>query len=367
MKKFNILVVDDSAYMRKLITQKLEEDPVFSVVGIARDGLEAIEKVKRLKPDLVTMDIEMPKLNGIEALQKIMEDSPVPVVMLSSRTVEGAKDTIRALEIGAIDFFLKDTLINSEVSNKQVQEFFMRLKGILKADRLINKPVTRTRTVEKPVVLKQPIEKPVIRPQIVEPRSISHKQVDLVFIGCSTGGPSALQAILPHFTEDFPVPIVVAQHMPPGFTKPLADRFDTLCHIKVNEIQDGQVMQAGNIYIAPSGYQTRFEKRQDGKVIFRVDNETKTQALYKPCIDISLTSAAPIFKDRLLSVILTGMGVDGMQGCGLVKEFQGTVFVEAEQSCVVYGMPRAVKEAGHADGQYILSQMYQEINSFVKK
>jgi two-component system chemotaxis response regulator CheB len=135
----------------------------------------------------------------------------------------------------------------------------------------------------------------------------------------------------------------------------------------VNEIQDGQVMQAGNIYIAPSGFQTRFEKKQDGKVIFRVDSEATTQALYKPCIDISLTSAAPIFKERLLSVILTGMGVDGMQGCGLVKEFNGTVFVEAEQSCVVYGMPRAVKEAGHADGQYVLTHMYQEINSFVKK
>lgn len=357
MKKYNILVVDDSAFMRKVITQKLEEDPDFSVVGIARDGLDAIAKVQRLKPDLVTMDVEMPKMNGIEALENIMQNFPVPVVMLSSRTMEGAKDTIQALEIGAVDFFLKDTLLNSEVSNKQVQEFYMRLKGILQANPIKIKPVDRPQTVEKPVA----------RSQAVEPRKIDHQHIDLVFIGCSTGGPSALQAILPHFPKDFPAPVVVAQHMPPGFTKPLADRFDTLCHLKVSELQDGQVMEVGNIYIAPSGYQTRFEKKQDGKVIFKVDKEEKSQALYKPCVDISLTSAAPIFKERLLSVILTGMGVDGMQGCGLVKQNNGSVFVEAEQSCVVYGMPKAVKEAGYADGQYILSQMVHEINAFVKK
>ncbi|MDF2557342.1 MAG: chemotaxis protein CheY [Bacillales bacterium] len=357
MKKYNILVVDDSAFMRKIITQKLEEDPSFSVIGIARDGVDAIEKIKRLKPDLVTMDVEMPKMNGIEALEKIMTDFPVPVVMLSSRTKEGAKDTIQALEIGAIDFFLKDTLINSDVSNKQVQEFFMRLKGILQAKPLSSTPVSVTRP--------QTVEKPVVRPQIVEPRKIKSGPIDLVFIGCSTGGPSALQAILPHIPKDFPAPVVVAQHMPAGFTKALADRFNTLCHLKVCELQDGQVMEVGNMYIAPAGFQTRFEKKHDGRVVFKV--ETESQALYKPCVDISLNSAAPIFKERLLSVILTGMGVDGMQGCGLVKENKGTVFVEAEQSCVVYGMPKAVKEAGYADGQYVLSQMVHEIISFVKK
>lgn len=346
MKKYSILVVDDSAFMRRAISQMLEEDTSFTVVGIARNGMEAIEKVQRLKPDLVTMDVEMPEMNGIEALEQIMKTSPVPVVMLSSRTREGAKETIRALEIGAIDFFLKDTLINSEVTKKQIQEFLLRLKGIVES-----KPLNVS---------------PVARPKVKAPRKVNHRHIELLFIGCSTGGPSALQTILPHFPKEFPIPIVVAQHMPPGFTKPLADRFDTLCQLRVKEIQDGQVLKAGTIYIAPSGYQTRFEKSQDGTVIFKVDNEAEPQALYKPSVDITLTSAAPIFMDRLLSVILTGMGVDGMQGCGLVKKYNGTVFAEAEESCIVYGMPKAVQEAGYADGQYILSHMYNEIISFIK-
>jgi two-component system chemotaxis response regulator CheB len=347
MKKYSILVVDDSAFMRRAISQILEEDPSFSVVGIARNGLEAIEKIHRLKPDLVTMDVEMPEMNGIKALEQIMKTSPVPVVMLSSRTRDGAKETIQALEIGAIDFFLKDNLINSEVTNKQIQEFLLRLKGIVEANPLNVSPEGR--------------------PQVNKTRKINNRHIELLFIGCSTGGPSALQTILPHFPKDFPIPIVVAQHMPPGFTKPLADRFDTLCQLRVKEVQDGQVLHGGTIYIAPSGYQTRFEKRQDDTVIFKVDNEAESQALYKPSVDITLTSAAPIFTDRLLTVILTGMGVDGMQGCGLVKKYNGTVFVEAEESCIVYGMPKAVQEAGYADGQYNLSQMYNEIISFIKK
>jgi two-component system chemotaxis response regulator CheB len=347
MKKYSILVVDDSAFMRRAISQILEEDPSFSVVGIARNGLEAIEKIYRLKPDLVTMDVEMPEMNGIKALEQIMKTSPVPVVMLSSRTRDGAKETIQALEIGAIDFFLKDNLINSEVTNKQIQEFLLRLKGIVEANPLNVSPEGR--------------------PQVNKTRKINNRHIELLFIGCSTGGPSALQTILPHFPKDFPIPIVVAQHMPPGFTNPLADRFDTLCQLRVKEVQDGQVLHGGTIYIAPSGYQTRFEKRQDDTVIFKVDNEAESQALYKPSVDITLTSAAPIFTDRLLTVILTGMGVDGMQGCGLVKKYNGTVFVEAEESCIVYGMPKAVQEAGYADGQYNLSQMYNEIISFIKK
>jgi two-component system chemotaxis response regulator CheB len=346
MKQYGVLVVDDSAFMRRAICSMLEKDPQFFVIGIARNGVEAVEKVQRLKPDLVTMDVEMPEMNGLIALEQIMKLSPVPVVMLSSRTGEGAKETLQALEFGAVDFFLKENLMSDRMGRNQGQEFLLRLKGI--------------------VDVKFPPTPLKVHQEAAEVESkMNHQSIDLIFIGCSTGGPAALKTILPCFPADFPIPIVVAQHMPPGFTKPLAERFDTFCHLQVREAQNGLLMQAGTIYIAPSGYQTRFDKDQDGTLRFKVDNLAAEEVLYKPSIDITLTSAAPIFKGKILSVILTGMGVDGMEGCGLVKEYGGNVFVEAEGSCIVYGMPKAVVEAGYADGKYLLSRMYQEIISFI--
>ncbi|MFH7818103.1 protein-glutamate methylesterase/protein-glutamine glutaminase [Neobacillus thermocopriae] len=359
MKKYRILVVDDSAFMRRAICQILESDPHFTVVGIARNGLDAIEKVERLQPDLVTMDIEMPEMNGLAALEHIMKTFPTPIVMLSSYTKEGAKETVKALDLGAVDFFLKDSLLKNQADTKQVKEFLNRLREIIEAKlpkNAYDKRVIETKTST-----------------IFDSNQLQIKRVgkdkrlayDLVFIGCSTGGPSALKAILPYFPKDFPVPIVVAQHMPSGFTKPLADRFNSLCELHVKEAQNGETILPGNIYIAPSGYQTQFEKRLDGTVQFIVDQEEVSKTMFKPSINISLTSAAPIFAERLLVIILTGMGVDGMEGCGRVKKHRGTVFVEAEESCVVYGMPKAVLEAGYADGQFLLSKMFQQIMAVI--
>lgn len=345
MNKYGVLVVDDSAFMRRGISRILESDPHFFVAGIARNGEEAIEKVQRLKPDLVTMDVEMPVMNGLKSLEEIMKSAPVPVVMLSSQTSEGAAETLKALDLGAVDFFLKDKLLNVNSDGSQIQDFLLRLKSI----------------AEK----KRPSEIKHIQHHRRGEIKKKHPGIEMIFIGCSTGGPSALQAILPLFPKDFPIPVVVAQHMPPGFTAPLAERFDTLCHLKVKEAANGQEIMPGNIYIAPSGFQTRFIKKQDHTVVFKVDNHAGSESLYKPCIDITLSSAAPIFADRLLSVILTGMGTDGMQGCGLVKRFNGNVFVEAEESCIIYGMPKAVLEAGYADGQFEVSHMYQEITDFI--
>ncbi|WP_042355999.1 protein-glutamate methylesterase/protein-glutamine glutaminase [Bacillus rubiinfantis] len=346
MKQFGVLVVDDSAFMRRAVSHLLESDPQFTVVGIARNGVEAVEKVQRLKPDLVTMDVEMPELDGIKALQEIMKIAPLPVIMLSSHTGEGAKETLQALEYGAVDFFLKDDLLKDSAEHKQKQqEFLLRLKGVLRGKLPTAAPAKKTRVAKE--IRKRP------------------GKIELVFIGSSTGGPSALQKILPFFPEDFNVPIVVAQHMPPGFTKPLADRFNTLCQLTVREAEHGMEVKAGTIYIAPSGNQTRLVKREDGIIIFDVRHQGDEQALYKPCIDISLSSAAPLYQDRMLSIILTGMGSDGMKGCGLVKQYHGTVLVEAEESCIVYGMPKAVYEAGFADGQYEITKMFQQIMSLV--
>ncbi|MEH7504883.1 chemotaxis response regulator protein-glutamate methylesterase [Neobacillus drentensis] len=344
MKQYGVLVVDDSAFMRRAISLMLEEDPRFFVVGIARNGVEAVDKVQRLKPDLVTMDVEMPEMNGLKALEQIMKTTPVPVVMISSRTRDGAQETLQALALGAVDFFLKENLIRNRNGCEQSKEFLYRLTGIVEA--------------------KLPQNVQVVQAHRKEVCQVNKQQTELIFIGCSTGGPKALQTILPGFPKEFPIPIVVAQHMPPGFTKHLADRFNSLCELEVKEAQHGEEVRAGTIYICPSGYQTRFEK-QDGIIIFKVENHDDTHELYKPSIDITLSSAAPIFTDRLLSVILTGMGVDGTQGCGLVKKYRGKVFVEAEGSCIVYGMPKAVLEAGYADGQFVLSRIYQEIISFI--
>lgn len=345
MEKYGILVVDDSAFMRRGISKILENDPHFFVVGIARNGEEAVEKVERLKPDLVTMDVEMPVMNGLKALEEIMKHTPVPVVMLSSHTGEGASETLKALELGAVDFFLKENLLNINADINQIQEFLLRLQSICQ---------TKMTPGLKKVHLGGNL-----------PSQKKHTKPELIIIGCSTGGPSALQAILPNFQAGFSIPIVVCQHMPPGFTTPLAERFDTLCQLNVVEAANGHELKPGTIYIAPSGYQTRFLRTKEGTVMFKVDNHAEDHSLYKPCIDVSLSSAAPLFEERLLSVILTGMGTDGMEGCGLVKRFNGNVFVEAEDSCVIYGMPKAVLEAGYADGQFTVSQMYREIMDYI--
>lgn len=202
-----------------------------------------------------------------------------------------------------------------------------------------------------------------VKEAVEENKKRGSASVDLLIIGCSTGGPSAIQSILPRFTPDFPAGIVVLQHMPPGFTKPLADRFDNLCNLKVKEAEDGDVVMPGVIYVAPAGYQTLFQKTNDGKTTFKiVVDESK---LYKPSIDVSLQSGSSIYRDRLLVVILTGMGTDGLIGCGEVKRQRGHVIVESEESCIVYGMPKAVYEAGYADRQVSLPNIYQEILSFI--
>ncbi|GCL73214.1 chemotaxis response regulator protein-glutamate methylesterase [Paenibacillus naphthalenovorans] len=345
MSRYGVLIVDDSAFMRRAISLLIEKDPDFFIVGIARNGLEAIEKIKRFKPDVVTMDVEMPEMDGITALEQIMKYHPVAVVMLSTLTGEGAEATLTALQLGAVDFFPKSSLMKDPAEPKIIDDFLMRVKAAASAKLPLRNNV---------VSVKEAVE---------ENKKRGSASVDLLIIGCSTGGPSAIQSILPRFTPDFPAGIVVLQHMPPGFTKPLADRFDNLCNLKVKEAEDGDVVMPGVIYVAPAGYQTLFQKTNDGKTTFKiVVDESK---LYKPSIDVSLQSGSSIYRDRLLVVILTGMGTDGLIGCGEVKRQRGHVIVESEESCIVYGMPKAVYEAGYADRQVSLPNIYQEILSFI--
>lgn len=345
MGRYGVLIVDDSAFMRRAISLLFEKDPEFFVVGVARNGFEAIEKIKRFRPDVVTMDVEMPEMDGITALEQIMKDHPVAVVMLSSLTGEGAEATLTALQLGAVDFFPKSALIKDPADPEMMDDFLMRVKAAASARLPVRNLVGS------------------VKETAAEKKKEGSASVELLIIGCSTGGPSAIQSILPRFTPDFPAGIVVLQHMPPGFTKPLAERFNNMCHLKVKEAEDGDVVTPGVIYVAPAGYQTLFQRARDGKTTLKIVADEGQ--LYKPSIDVSLQSASSIYRNHLLAVILTGMGTDGLIGCGEVKRQRGHVIVEAEESCVVYGMPRAVYEAGHADRQVSLPYIYQEILSYI--
>lgn len=346
MQQYGILVVDDSSFMRRCISMIIEQDPQFFVIGIARNGLDAIEKVQRLKPDLVTMDVEMPEMDGIEALTKIMELCPVPVVMLSNHTEEGAITTIRALELGAVDFFLKSSIVGDNSNPDKVKQFLEILKTI----------------VEK---AKVHLPDRNVKIEACSVDNTNNVETEAIVIGCSTGGPSALQSLLPRFPANFHIPIVVIQHMPEGFTGPLAERFNTICNLRVKEAEDGDILSAGTIYIAPAGYQLFFKRQPDRRVILKLDKHPSVETLYQPSVTVTLLSAAQVFKNRLVSVIMTGMGNDGLVGCEEVKKYNGKVIVEAEETCVVYGMPKVVYEAGLADAQVPLFQIFNQILQFV--
>lgn len=345
MKKINVLIVDDSAFMRKAISSLFEQDQELHVIGIARNGQDAIEKIIRLKPDVVTMDIDMPVMDGITALEKIMVQCPVPVVMLSNINPKEVKATISCTEIGAIDFFIKEKLFNGKDEN-EIKNFIENLKAAAEAKVI-------------------PKHEPMSHPVSDQIPASQEKNDRLIIIGTSTGGPSALQAVLPHFNKTFPIPIVVIQHMPKGFTQPLADRFNSICKLRVKEVdQNGEELKAGTIYIAPAGYQTTITEKNNCYFL-KVSPHSPIPTLYNPSVDVTLLSAAPIFKEKLLSVILTGMGQDGLLGCKDVKNENGTILVQSEDTCVVYGMPKVVYEEGIANSQIPIEQMYEAITNHI--
>lgn len=339
MKKYKVLIVDDSAFMRKGISMVVEKSLDFEIVGVARNGKEAVEKVQSLHPDVVTMDIEMPEMNGIDALKQIMNQCPTPVVMLSALTDDGTKASMEALEIGAVDFFLKSNLLNNMSDMSIVQDFLLRLKTACQAN-IKKKPIS---------IYQTPLFSPVVS-----------GKYECLMIGSSTGGPSALQKVLITFPEDFPVPIVIAQHMPPGFTKAFAERLNKVCALTVKEAVNGEELKAGNVYIAPAGFQTTVSF-QRGKPFITVHETYPIEALYAPSVDITLESVTSCYKEKLVTAILTGMGNDGTKGCQHAKRNKGYVLTESEETCVVYGMPKSVVEAGLSDSKQPIHQMGEAI------
>ncbi len=340
--KIRVLVVDDSAFMRNALTKMIASDHEFHVVGTARDGVEAVDKVISLRPDIVTLDVEMPRMNGLEALRLIMDKNPVPVVMVSSLTTEGAETTLEALDIGAVDFIPKNL---SDISGDilKIKENLLRKLKIL--GRL--KPRLKKRSISRDL----------------PPLKIRHtgeRRISVVAIGSSTGGPRALQEILPKLPENFPVPILVAQHMPKNFTGPFAERLNQLSRITVKEAEDGEPIEPGKALIAPGGRHIGVSRGKALKVQVRVMPDNG-ESIYKPSVDILLKEVSRVYPGRVLGVILTGMGHDGLEGIKEMKKEGGRTIAESEETCVVYGMPKSVVEAGLADKVLPINEIAGEI------
>jgi len=356
-----VLVVDDSAFMRKLISDYLNSHPRIEVIGIARNGKDAIEMVKTLNPDVVTMDIEMPVMDGLEALKEIMDKHPVPVVMLSSTTKEGAENTILAMEYGAVDFVAKPggaiSLNLHDVKAEIIEKVYAasgvqinKLKRIISKKRT-NEALTLARKTTHLRDENKVTELSIRKENLKSPRlkSFSKRSKTIVMIGTSTGGPRALQEVLTQFPGDFPYPILIVQHMPAGFTKSLADRLDGLCEIGVKEAEDGDLLKNGTAYIAPGGRHLKVKKL--GTSYFaKLDDVEPPRLGHRPSVDVLFESAAELSSVNYLAVIMTGMGNDGTEGTKRLKEKCETiVIVESPETSVVYGMPKSVIDAGFAD------------------
>jgi len=354
---YKVLVVDDSSFFRRRVSDIINSDDNLTVIDVAVNGIEAVEKAKLLKPDVITMDIEMPLLNGIEAVKKIMAQSPTSILMFSSLTHKGAKATLTALEAGALDFLPKKfneiantTADAGSILKQRVLEIARKnsRKGLSARSNRISEQ-TNNSPPDKPVSnrigLRKPTSIPPIRTASSPIRKSTGKDYKLLAIGTSTGGPVALQKILTQFPEDFPLPIIMVQHMPAAFTLAFANRLDSLCKIKVKEAQDGDVLENGCAYLAPGGKQMVLDSR-GGKNRLKIIEDDSARIAFKPSVDVSFGSAAKIYNGDVLGIILTGMGSDGREGSRMLKEKGATIWAQDESSCVVYGMPQAVANAG---------------------
>jgi two-component system chemotaxis response regulator CheB len=337
-----VLVVDDSPLIRQVLCHMLEEEPEIVVAGTALNGKEALEKIAVLKPDVVTLDIEMPIMNGLEALAKIMETSPLPVIMVSHLTVEGAEPTIKALELGAVDFVTK---VSSEhiTINKIQEELISKIKFA----------ATIQKSHFRPLTIKKDIPEETIA-NLVKVKT----DLELVAFGSSTGGPRALSQLLPLFPRDFPLGIVVAQHMPKEFTLIFAHRLNEICNIEVMEAKTGDVVKPGRALISPAGFQTKVIRKNN---TLQVEVFEQPNLIYKPSVDLLFKSVALTCENKALSIILTGMGTDGAAGMQELHKLGARTVAEAEESCIVFGMPKAAIDLGGAEFVEPLPNIFQRI------
>lgn len=342
-KVLRVLVVDDSAYVRKVIKQMLSRSPFIEVIGAARDGKEALEMVEQLQPDVVTCDLIMPGMDGVEFIRKQMAIGPVPVVVMSVAN-ESGEMALNALDAGAVDFVQKPTALATEKIFEVSDELINKVKAAASA------PMARTQS----------------SPDIQEPQPLTFDlksrkgQVDVVVLGISTGGPQALKQVIPKLPADFPVPLAIVMHMPIGYTELYARRLNEISALEFIEAREGEEARAGLAMLAPAGRHLTFRREADGPVTMHLDARP-FDTLHRPSVDVLFQSAAEVFKNRVLGVVMTGMGSDGKQGAAWIKSQGGIILTEAEESCVVYGMPAVVVEAGLSDKIVPIDRMAQTI------
>jgi two-component system chemotaxis response regulator CheB len=328
-RKIRVLVVDDSALMRKLIPQILEADPSIEVVGTAMDGNFGLKKIEELQPNVVTLDLQMPGMNGIDTLKEIMRLHPMPVIVVSSHSTEGASVTLKALGLGAFDFVAKPQDASAHMS-EMATELIAKIHAA--ADCKVVRPAL-LRAVQA-------------SPEKISAAKPGPPPSKLVAIGISTGGPQALEFLLAQLPPDFPGAIVVVQHMPEGFTDMFARRLDELCSLRVKEAQSGDMLQAGRVLVCPGSRHMKVKRLAMGDLVVLSDEERVNG--HRPSVDVLFNSVAEEFGARAVAVLMTGMGDDGAQGLGTVKKAGGVTIAQSEESCVVFGMPKAAIERGYA-------------------
>lgn len=331
-RPLRVLVVDDSAIYRKAVRELLEKTPDVEVVGVAANGKIALQKIEQLKPDLLTLDIEMPEMDGIEVLKHLQQNKiDVAAIMLSAFTEEGAKRTTDAVNLGAFDFVLKPQGSNAQESIGKLRRELLPKIEAFRINYLLTHPTSSSSKLEF----------------VDAPAERWSGPTELIVIGVSTGGPASLTKVLPRIPKNFGLPILIVQHMPPIFTKSLAEDLDKKCQLEVREAAAGDKVRPGQILIAPGGKQMKIE-REDHGVFVRITDDPPERSC-RPSADYLFRSAAEVYGGSVTAVIMTGMGDDGTEGCRLLKRRGAKVIAQDEASCVVYGMPRQVAEAGLAD------------------
>jgi two-component system chemotaxis response regulator CheB len=327
-RRLRVLIVDDSAYIRKVVKEMLAREPSIEVVGTARDGEDALEMVKQLQPDVITCDLIMPGVGGVEFIRRQMAAHPIPIVIVSI-AAESSERVLSGLDAGAIDFVQKPTALATEKVYDLAEELVSKIVAAAEA------PLGRLH-----------------QPRSVEPLQLPHAsfagRYDIVVIGVSTGGPQGLKSVIPRLPADFPVPLVIVLHMPIGYTEAYAKRLDEASALTVVEARDGDMLRPGLVLVAPAGRHLTLHRNGDGKTSTRLDVRP-LDTPHRPSVDVLFQSAADVYGDRVLGVVMTGMGMDGRDGAAWIKARGGTVLTEAEETCVVYGMPRSVVEAGLSD------------------
>ncbi|GAB2709363.1 chemotaxis response regulator protein-glutamate methylesterase [Aliiglaciecola sp. 3_MG-2023] len=374
---YRVLVVDDSSFFCRRVKDILNQDRLLEVIGIARNGEEAIKMVAELKPDVVTMDVEMPVMDGITAVKRIMKVHPLPILMFSSLTSEGAQATLDALDAGALDFLPKkfeDIARNSKESSEllQTRVRILASKRGLVARRHGVKPNTPLSSPGRPgnthvfmrsssVAVAPATAQTNLEPAFTNIRRSSGKEYQLLAIGTSTGGPIALQNILTELPETFPHPIVLVQHMPGSFTKAFANRLNQMCNITVKEATHGERLVSGCAYLAPGGKQMLIEGLSHNARVKITEVESRDHHLYKPSVDLTFQSLSQVYAGNVLAIILTGMGADGKEGCAALKQKGAKIWAQDEQTSVVYGMPQAITKANISERNLPLFEIPKSI------